>query len=64
MITQIYNIYCLKCYNKIPPHIQQLNETKFKSCIKRTLCRQAYYKLGDYIDDKNAWLNAGPAPQP
>ena len=56
--------YCLKCYNKIPPHILQLNETKFKSCIKRTLCRQAYYKLGDYIDDKNAWLNAGPAPQP
>ena len=55
--------YCLKCYNKIPPHILQLNETKFKSCIKRTLCSQAYYKLGDYIADKNAWLNAGPAPQ-
>ena len=56
--------YCLKCYNKIPTYILELNETKFKSCIKRTLCSQAYYKLGDYLDDKNAWLNAGPAPQP
>ncbi|KAJ8736617.1 hypothetical protein PYW08_007273 [Mythimna loreyi] len=56
--------YCLKCYNKIPSHILELNETKFKSCIKRTLCRQAYYKLEDYIQDKNAWLNAGPAPLP
>ena len=55
--------YCTKCYNKIPPHILELNETKFKTCIKRTLCRLAYYKLGDYITDKNAWLNASPAPQ-
>ena len=40
--------YCLKCYNKIPQNILELNETKFKTCIKRTLCERAYYKLGDY----------------
>ena len=56
--------YCLRCYNKIPQSILELNERKFKTCIKRTLCKQAYYKLSDYIADKNAWLNAGPAPQP
>ena len=55
--------YCLRCYNKIPQSILELNETKFKTCIKRTLCKQAYYKLDDYIADKTAWLNAGPAPQ-
>ena len=55
--------YCLKCYNKIPQNILELNETKFKTCIKRTLCKRAYYKLGDYIADSNAWLHAGPAPQ-
>ena len=56
--------YCVKCYNKIPRDILELNERKFKTCIKRTLCSQAYYKLEDYINDKNAWLNAGPTPQP
>ena len=70
--------YCVKCYIiplriiKYRAHILELNERKFKTCIKRTLCSQAYYKLEDYINDsikeefwpKNAWLNAGPAPQP
>ena len=35
---------------------------KFKKYIKSTLCKQAYYKLDDYIQDKNAWKHAGPAP--
>ena len=45
--------YCVKCYNKIPCDILKLNERKFKN--KSTLCKQAYYKLDDYIQDKNAW---------
>ncbi|KAF9799383.1 hypothetical protein SFRURICE_003080, partial [Spodoptera frugiperda] len=47
--------FCVKCYNKLPTTILNLNEKKFKSCIKRELCKQAYYKLSDYIEDKNAW---------
>ncbi|CAF4750832.1 unnamed protein product [Pieris macdunnoughi] len=54
--------YCVKCYNKIPCDILKLNERKFKCFIKSTLCKQAYYKLDDYIQDKNAWKHAGPAP--
>lgn len=54
--------YCVKCYNKIPCDILQLNEKKFKTHIKNILCKQAYYKLDDYIEDKNAWKHAGPAP--
>ena len=52
----------VKCYNKIPCDILKLNERKFKKYIKSTLCKQAYYKLDDYIQDKNAWKHAGPAP--
>ena len=55
--------FCVKCYNKIPSEIIKLNERKFKSCIKSTLSKQAYYKLEDYIQDKNVWKHAGPAPQ-
>lgn len=55
--------FCVKCYNRVPMEIQNLNESKFKLCIKKTLCRQAYYKVNDYIEDKNAWRQAGPAPQ-
>ena len=54
--------YCVKCYNKIPSEILNLNERKFKSYIKNTLSKQAYYKLEDYIQDKNVWKHAGPAP--
>ena len=54
--------YCVKCYNKIPDNILELNDMRFKTHIKATLCKQAYYKLEDYIQDKNAWKHAGPAP--
>lgn len=54
--------FCVKCYNKLPTTILNLNEKKFKSCIKRELCKQAYYKLSDYIEDKNVWQHVGPAP--
>ena len=54
--------YCVKCYNKIPCDVLKLNERKFKTYIKNTLSRQAYYKLDDYINDKNVWKHAGPAP--
>lgn len=55
--------FCIKCYNKIPEKILELSDTKFKLCIKKTLCKQAYYKLNEYIEDKNAWKLAIPAPQ-
>ncbi len=55
--------FSVKCYNKIPGEIQQLNERNFKLCVKKTLCKKAYYKLSDYIEDKDAWRRAGPAPQ-
>ncbi|KAF9812352.1 hypothetical protein SFRURICE_005463, partial [Spodoptera frugiperda] len=61
-ISKSFMGFCVKCYNRVPMEIQNLNESKFKLCIKKTLCRQAYYKVNEYIEDKNAWRQ-GPAPQ-
>ncbi|KAF9822245.1 hypothetical protein SFRURICE_017520 [Spodoptera frugiperda] len=47
-----------------------LNNIQEKFCLKdedtnilKNINLQAYYKVNDYIEDKNAWRQAGPAPQ-
>lgn len=46
---------CIRLYNKIPKDLQQLSLNKFKRIIKRQLQEKAYYKISDYVQDKNAW---------
>lgn len=57
-INNSFMSLCIRYYNKLPDNIVNLTETKFKSCIKRTLCMKAYYKLDDYVNDKSAWDTA------
>jgi hypothetical protein len=45
----------IKFYNKIPSKITDLPESKFKKCIKEVLSNKAYYKISDFINDKNIW---------
>ena len=46
---------CIRFYNKLPSNIRDLSINKFKTTIKAKLCSRAYYKVSDYINDKNAW---------
>lgn len=46
---------CIRFYNKLPIDIRNLPTKKFKIFIKTKLCKKGYYKISDYIDDKNAW---------
>ena len=52
---------CVRYYNKIPDHILNLSEKRFKCYVKQTLCKKAYYKLDDYLNDKEAWSSDTPA---
>ena len=52
---------CVRYYNKIPYDILGLSEKKFKCYVKQTLCKKAYYKLDDYLNDKESWSSDTPA---
>jgi nicotinamide mononucleotide adenylyltransferase len=43
-------------YNKLPPIVTELPESKFKNHVKQVLLRKAYYKINEYINDKDIWL--------
>lgn len=45
----------IRFYNMIPKDITDLSDRQFKSKIKEILIKKSYYKINDYIDDKNAW---------
>lgn len=46
---------CIRFYNKIPKNITEQTDTKFKSIVKKTLISKAYYKVNDYIMDRDVW---------
>lgn len=46
---------CIRFYNKLPIHVRKLPTKKFKTFIKLKLSRKGYYKISDYLNDKNAW---------
>lgn len=46
---------CIRYYNKIPDDIQNLSDRQFKCKIKDTLCKKAYYRTQDYLNDKDCW---------
>lgn len=53
--SKCFLINSIRLFNKLPKSIIEMNEVKFKHCIKETLIAKAYYKVGDYVCDKNVW---------
>lgn len=47
--------HCIRFYNKIPSSIQNLTDINFKAHVKQVLCKKAYYKVEDFINDKITW---------
>ena len=50
-----FRCQCIRFYNKLPSHMQELSLNKFKSFVKRKLCQKAYYTVKDYVEDVKAW---------
>lgn len=55
-ISESFMGNCIRFFNKIPDDIVALGPNKFKTFVKSKLIKKAYYKISDYINDKNAWL--------
>lgn len=47
--------HSIRFYNRLPKSILLLNEKKFKKCIKDELIKKSYYKVEDYLNDKDVW---------
>lgn len=47
----------LRMYNKLPIDLTCLPTPILKKIVKQTLIKRAYYKINDYINDKNVWLS-------
>jgi hypothetical protein len=45
----------IRFYNKIPCKVTELPDSKFKEHVKKVLLKKAYYKINDYVNDKDAW---------
>ena len=50
-----FRCQCIRFYNKLPSHFQDLSINKFKLCVKRKLYQKAFYSVKDYLEDKKAW---------
>jgi hypothetical protein len=48
---------CTRYYNKLPDHVLDMSENKFKSFVRQTLQNRAYYRLDEYLPDKDIWTN-------
>ena len=46
---------CIRFYNKLPKAVRDLPIRKFKNHIKSKLLKKGYYKISDYLNDKEAW---------
>lgn len=46
---------CIRFYNKIPENICELTEKKFKNHVKKCISSKGYYKIHDYLNDKEIW---------
>lgn len=44
---------CVRFYNKLPKCVTDLTDIKFKNTVKSTLIKKAYYKIQDFVDDKD-----------
>lgn len=55
-VTNTFMGLCIRFYNKVPRDIQELPYNKFKNVIKQKLCKKAYYRVNDFIDDTEPWV--------
>lgn len=46
----------VRMFNKLPDEVINLPEKKFKTYVKRVLCKKAYYSINDYFNDNSAWV--------
>jgi hypothetical protein len=46
---------CIQIYNKVPLNVTKLPLHKLKQTVKETFMKQGYYKVEDYLEDKNIW---------
>lgn len=49
---------CIRFYNKIPENICELTEKKFKNHVKKCISSKGYYKIHDYLNDKEIWTSS------
>ena len=45
----------IRFYNLIPKEVLDLPLQKFKKCVKSRLLSKGYYKINDFINDKDTW---------
>lgn len=45
----------IRFFNKLPEDSLQLSDNKFKKYVKQHLLKKGYYKVEDYVNDKDAW---------
>lgn len=46
----------IKMYNKLPQNVIDLPIHKFKTHVKACLIKKGYYKIVDYLNDKDSWV--------
>lgn len=54
-VSTSFRGHCIRFYNKVSDNILNMTDNKFKISVKEALCRKAYYKIDEYLNDKNAW---------
>lgn len=62
-VRKVYKSFsgqCIHFYNKLPNEILSLPFPALKNYLKKTLMSKAYYRVEDYLTDRNAW----PKPEP
>lgn len=53
------SVFCMapSIYNKLPKSLRELPPTLFKRKLRATLENKCYYKIGDYMSDKQFLIN-------
>lgn len=57
-VRKVYKSFigqCIHIYNKLPDEALTLPLPSLKNYLKKSLMSKAYYKVEDYLADKNAW---------
>ena len=57
-VRKVYKLFlgqCIHIYNKLPEEVLRLPLPTLKCYLKKILVSKAYYKLEDYLTDKDAW---------
>lgn len=49
---------CIRFYNHIPESVTNLPEPQFRQKVKIALIKKAYYKIEEYLNDKDVWCTS------